>query len=280
MSKRSVVTSMVLASVLVLSGCGGSSSSEGTKAGGLADGQTAQASIPSIVFSKANGKTEYTVDVEGSTNDGSGKAASLRCADTKDAAGNDTCTKASDECSVKCAVEAVSCGNSAAVTRVEAEDRYAAGYGIAALNYANANKGSLKYNPATDMLVYGGAIVLDVNGFSSADIKVDVKGMSCGKSINHKDGTVIGGAGFANAGHQVFALVKVMDKDGNQILDDQWAPVDTMDESGNFTIDLNGINLGNGADNKVEVLLFSNKPAKTGEGAPISGTTGVSGAGS
>jgi hypothetical protein len=98
--------------------------------------------------------------------------------------------------------------------------------------------------------------------------------MACGKAINHKDGSVAASAGFANPGINVYALVKVMDKNGNQILGDQWTSIDTMDESGNFTIDLNGINLGNGDNNKIEVLLFSNKEADKAN------TTGVTGAGS
>ena len=88
--------------------------------------------------------------------------------------------------------------------------------------------------------------------------------MKCGKAVKF-DGTAVE-AGFANPGRSVFVAIKK----GTQIV--KWTKItDTMDEDGNFTVDLDGIDLS-GSD--VKVLLYSVKPA---DKAGTTGATGLTG---
>jgi len=260
MTKRrvltSIVTSAVLATVLVLSGCGGSNNGKSVVGGGLESGGTAGGT--NEVISGNNNSSDMT----GDTADGTGNAGKFTLGGTiRDAQGNETCTTESENCSVTCSLNATSC-----TTRVEANDKYNSALGIKVLDYLWAHKDDYGYNPQVDMAVYGGTLIVNASGFCSSDsFKVDIKGMKCGKAILHPDGATVA-AGFANPGHKVFVLVEI---DGQP---DQWTTItDTMDESGNFTIDLSGIKVCGG---DVKVSLWS---IKTGD---KSGSTGMSGANS
>ena len=258
----SIVTSAVLVTVLALSGCGGNSNSKSAKAPGAKAGTTSTSKKVSIVSGRDN-----SGDILGETNDGSGNAASFTLKTPKNSDGDDTCKSEKEECSCEVAIEAPTCTN-----RVEASSRYTPNYGNDVLDYVWNHKADYQYDgkdydPTKQMLVYGGAIIVDHTGFSSGNLKIDVKGMECGKAILHNGADTVQ-AGFANPGHKVFVMIKI---DG---MPDQWTTLsDTMDESGNFTIDLTDIDLGDGTKD-VEVLLFSIKDADK------AGTTGMSGANS
>ncbi len=261
MTKRrvltSVVASAVLAGVLALSGCGGSNSGS-CCSGGLKSGEEAAGTISSVI----TGQTNKTV-LAGNTGDETNEAGSATVTRTLDSLGNETCQIVSDGCSLTVNLLATCCpDDTTCADRVEADDKYKTADGLAALEEVKNNPSKYDYDITKDMVVYGGTILPVVSGFCTSDLKIDVKGMKCGQAIK-LDGLTVA-TGFANRGHKVFAMIT---RDGEE---PQFTAVGTMDELGNFTIDLTGIDL---CGENVEVTLLSIKPARSQE----AGTTGATG---
>jgi hypothetical protein len=245
----SVVASTVLAGVLAMSGCGGSSNSNEPKAGGLKSGEVAKAEAQVGAGSK--------VDLATSTG---AVASTIKFNKVANASGAAPECAATSSCNTTVTQES-SCPKKKVVNPIL---RYVSCYGKTALDYAYAHKADLKYDPTKQMVVYGGAIIVKSDDFDTADLTLDVKGLDCGLETRTEVS-----AGFANPGHKVFAMIRVMDGCGN-ISEQKWTKEVTMDENGDFTLDIVGLELG--ADGQVEILLFSIKDADK------TGSTGVSGA--
>jgi len=260
MKKRSLLTSVVVSSVLLgalaFNGCGGSNSSITSEVakGGLKAGEGASAKA--TISAGKEGKTSLVQDLTS----GSGAVVGT-ISFSKVMRDDGSCATGCD--GTMTTKQDTSCPK-VKVAEKDAVLRYTKCYGRTATSYAT-RKGMYDYT--SEMIVYGGALLFKSNDFDGFSAKLFIKGLKCGLEARTEVA-----AGFANPGHKVFALIKIMDECGNDVKDSQWTEVATMNENGDFTLNLENIDLGD--NHKVEILLFSIKNAdKTGS----TGSTGGSG---
>jgi len=245
----SVATSMVLASVLVLSGCGGDNNSDTSI---VPAGSTYVASVDNIV-ADASGKV---------TNGGvsaSAQNVTVKFKQVKNANNTPACQNASP-CKATCENQQAvkGCGGSNDAGGLKAELRLTDADVEAILKYADDHAAALGYDSTKHMIVYGGTIIVSGEGFSKCNMSFDIPTLKCGIEIRTKVT-----AGFGNPGHKVMAWVKP--KDGSAAF---WTDQFTIGADGKVTITMPDGTLVSLANGGADIVLVSikdaNKPNSAG----------------
>jgi hypothetical protein len=198
MKKRSflatVTTSTVLAGILMLSGCGGSSESSKLPTLGKDDNK---AEGTAAVIADNNGNVNIEVPVVSQKGNKVAVATFRKVSKN----GNECCTQSSDNCSVK--VKQISaCGIDASDSAfIDAKDHV-----LDLINQVGS-----RYDANTDMVVFGGILTVSGVGFNQATMSLSINMIECGSAFG-KDGNPIQ-AGFSNEGHIVDVYVE--DANGN-----------------------------------------------------------------
>jgi len=246
-----------LAAIAVI-GCGGSNSGSCCK-GGIKSGEVGKTTI--AFTADENGTSNKKGTILDSNGNETGSVVIKKSTNTvPDGTETPACQDANNPCEVK-VIQESHCPKKLIANPIL---RYTICYGRSAVTYAERHASDLNYDPTKQMIVYGGAVILQSDDFDKVDASLTIKGIACGMEVRTEKP-----AGFSNKGHKVFALVKILNACGDDVKDSQWTQEVTIDENGNFTLDLEGLEFGD--DNQVEVLLFSVKDAD------ITGSTGVTG---
>jgi Cu/Ag efflux protein CusF len=198
----SVVASAVLTGVLMLSGCGGSSSS------GDGGGVSSENALPSLGKddNTARGSAKIVADASGNTNvtislisdSGKKQVSTATITRVADANGNAVCTNASDNCEVK-AFQLSACGI----------DSSNAAFIAAKVNVVELITGSDRWDANTDMVVFGGTMDFTAKGFNKCTMALAINMIPCGSAFK-TDGTAVQ-AGFSNENHIVDVFVEEAD---------------------------------------------------------------------
>ena len=255
---RKIYIASALAAALFI-GCGGNSGACCNS--GIKAGEQNSVVIDKFTTDK-DGNMDGRGDITNENGDSSGSIVVTRGSSVNPSGEpDDHCTKPDNTCSIK-VIQESHCPDKPLLEPVL---RYTDCYGTSALKYAAKHAGDLSYDFTKQMIVYGGALLLQSDDFSTVDATLKIKGIKCGMEVRTGNP-----AGFSNPGAKVFALIKILDACGNDVKDSQWTKEVTMDENGNFVLDVDGLEFGN--DNQVEILFFSVKDAD------VTGSTGISGA--
>ncbi len=169
-----------------------------------------------------------------------GLAGRLLAKNFKHIDGSKACTQGDEECKLSTIFETAPCsGSLESIENYNFEE---------IVDYVTTHKESFQDFNSTKQLIYGGVLKTTIVGFSSSDIKLRLEAIMCGRVILQNGNTKL--AGFANPGHSAFALIKVKDQPY------QHTSISVMDENGDFSLDLSGINLGK-ENEIVEIMIFS-----------------------
>jgi hypothetical protein len=203
MKKRSLLTSVVassvVASVLVLSGCGGSHASA-PKTLPTLDKSDPKASGSDKIVADSNGNLDATIDLI--SDNKKVQVAQVTFTKVLKDGGEPACTQASDNCEVE-AKQISACGIDASSDAfVEAKSHV-----LDLINEAGD-----RYDNNESMIVFGGTLGLSCNGFDDADMAIAINMIKCGTAFKADGGGVQ--SGFSNENIVVDVYVEEEGKDG------------------------------------------------------------------
>jgi hypothetical protein len=205
MKKRSILTSVVassmLVSVLMISGCGGSSAGGVKTLPGL-DSSDKNAGGSAKIIADSNGDLNTKIPLISTKQKEQVAEVTIKKV-TKDD-GTAACTQSTDNCKVT-VKQITACG-------IDASDEAFTKAKAHVLDLQNV--AGDRYDANKDMVVFGGIMTISCSGFDNATVALSINMISCGAAFT-KDGTPVN-AGFSNEGHIVDVYVE--DADGN----DKW----------------------------------------------------------
>ncbi len=195
MKKRSlltsVVTSTVLAGVLMMSGCGGSNSVQVETLPNLGKDDSVAVGT-SKILADSDGNLNIKIPLV-SENNKVQVAEVIFSQVLKN--GVAACTQLVDNCEVK-AKQVSACGIDAS------SDAFIAA--ISHLEELKAGAGD-RYDDAKDMVVFGGTLLIDAEGFDECNMALSINMIDCGSAFKTDGGAVE--AGFSNENHIVDVYV-------------------------------------------------------------------------
>jgi hypothetical protein len=196
MKKRNILTSVaastMIASVLMLSGCGGSSAEIAKTLPNLGEGDSTAVGSAKIV-ADSNGNLNVKVPLVSENKQVQVAEVTFNKILKNGAV---TCTQLADNCGVK-AKQISACGIDA---------------GDTAFTNAKSHLGDLiagagdRYDANRDMVVFGGILGITAEGFNQATMALAINMIDCGSAFK-TDGTPVK-AGFSNEGHIVDVYVE------------------------------------------------------------------------